>query len=722
MAFETFKSRVRIAEAPTGAAQAGIRTGQAALAALAAFQGTAEKLTGAIKQNKIATEGLAFVQEKAKQTELGQVAVSKGDFTLQEGQETFNAIVTKGHNLAQQNALRVDLANLKEEHAADPETFQAAAQGAIAGAIRGALDSESAANIRIFGENLLARDVITLNQARSDFAEKEARAEIAVNIDGQTTDALNYAYNGDLDSMGESVEALIHNIDDAIESGSIDPVKGAQLKLKIGDQVTQATITGNFDRALEVSVEGAEEFIKQVKAADIPGLNPKQKKALIDEFQSDLNTKKRELKAQQKEILEANKQQVKFEGQVANITTHIDAGVPLDFKNKEDKESVNAVYDKQFEGADLADPVVQAQQINFVKSTGVVPEAMKSSLRAALYSNNPEVIQAAAEQFNKLEQAYPQSINQFSKQDVAYAQRISSLVNSGVPVGEAVSIHQQFLKRPLAERGKQLLQQYSAQDLREMSEDATSDFVTEKYGGFFTTSPDVPPSMTIEYNRLFKDGVALLGDVEQAKQWALKNINNTWGVSEISGERELVKFPPEKVLAGVDGAVGWITNDWQRTQQELIDIKTGQIGEDLTKEKAKLQKQIQSATVSGISGIKINVDEQRARVEVIEKLEGERQLITYELLADDETRRGTPPTWIIMEVDESGIITPAIDEDGTVMRWTANYTDTPEYKEDLRLKKQKVERAKELQAIRDEINSSDIKPLLVKALRFGAKN
>ena len=715
MPLAQYKAQVKTANAPQGASQAAVRAGDAAINTIRQFTQTVGTVgNAAIKSSNLAKE--AENKDAIKRGEqAGFEATAAGDAQFKEGDDletqTFNAVIRKGYQAGAENDLGSQLEELKAQFGNDAVGYEAAANGAIDGVLANIDDPETAANVRIYGDRKRADNALTIMKSARKNSEQEAAAEITTNINSKMVDTLNALRVGNFDQAEQMQLDVFANIDDAVDADYLTSAEGAKFKQTFGYRSIEQAAEGDFERLLEEDPDAANDYIKRIRKSGLQGVPPERWSSLADSMESDYKSVLREDAAARKEVAAQQALADDKTNQTVAVATAISTGQPLDYKNKDDKKSVDFIYSQTFDATDLADPAVQTAQIEFARQVGVVPSEMKSKIRTGLYSSNPDVIQAAADMTDRLIADFPQAVEQFSKQDIAYAQRIASLTEGGVPVDEAVTIHQQYLKQPVQDRRDAIMQNYKKDELNDLATDAVADWVDDKFDTFFTASPEVDPAMNQDYKRLFSEFVGLTGDVEQANKLAIKYMGNVWGVSNISGDPVMTKYPPEKILAKTDSDVDWITNDWNSTQDALRKEYGGvsiSEGEKLLKANEKAVKAArEAATISGVKGsesaevstLMASGDDIRA---MIEKSKG----VKFELQADETTQRGNPPTWRVFITQEGGFPIPALNDDGSQYRWTANYMDTPEYKEQQLLEEAKVQRAKEMDRLQKELIAS----------------
>lgn len=246
---------------------------------------------------------------------------------------------------------------------------------------------------------------------------------------------------------------------------------------------------------------------------------------------------------------------------------------PLDGDQRTTANKVFDVLTKNLAGA--APEAVQAETNAFIERTGIIPDPVVADLRRGLYSSNPQDYASAMDR-------------------AASVQSIAPIAFDNVPNGEALQRDLASYRNLVDVRG--LSSTEAAQRLIERrSEDykrneavlgpaadkaikdlAVSD-VTSDFGGVFGfRSPGAGADtatqtmLLSEYRDAFREEfIRSNGDEDEAKTQAIRALRKTWDVSEVSGEPELMKFPPERFYPKVEGGHRYLRDDAMMTALDM---------------------------------------------------------------------------------------------------------------------------------------------------------
>lgn len=212
--------------------------------------------------------------------------------------------------------------------------------------------------------------------------------------------------------------------------------------------------------------------------------------------------------------------------------------------------------------AQPAGPLAALQAV--ADKTGLVPETAAVALRGALYSPNPQNVQNALQTAaNLVGGKYPDifgSVKSGGKEltDAGVAFR-HYVYDRGMSAGDAT-------KKIMEERTPEFERNVKARIKSEdMSDVVKKNLKPDDIRGAFDASwiPFNDPQLTFnpemrtramgDYEEVFREKFAANGDVALSKKLALEDMKRTWGVTEVSGQKTVVKYPPERapVYAGI---------------------------------------------------------------------------------------------------------------------------------------------------------------------------
>lgn len=230
---------------------------------------------------------------------------------------------------------------------------------------------------------------------------------------------------------------------------------------------------------------------------------------------------------------------------------------PLDPKT--DKGDVNDLFLSMTQKATPGTPEWNNIGVDIAAKTGVIPQATVDYSRANLVSGKPQQAVDAAMTISRLRDASPRGASFGIDQPTnALATQISSMVKAGTDQQTAVDIARKnqdistTQHKLLDDRWKQLKPEVSARSVLPSLLNNDNHF----RAGFFTGTPNVPPAMMGEFNNLTRDYFNYTGgDLKQAQQLAVNDLKSIWGVTEVNGKRELMKYAPESMVPGLTAAM-----------------------------------------------------------------------------------------------------------------------------------------------------------------------
>ena len=238
-----------------------------------------------------------------------------------------------------------------------------------------------------------------------------------------------------------------------------------------------------------------------------------------------------------------------------------------------------ALADKSFEV--LMEAVTPEQQgaatIQFVTESGMVPKPVVAEVRMGLNSTDPAAVAAGLQQSAALYDAAPMAVgNVTNGQDIKDAAATYAQL-----VGEEGLSVQQAAERVIAMRDPANLAKAEVLDTiwdQAIKDDA---FPISDVTATFDTSilPGTPSAGMTPYQQEALQSDYLMaaeralkgaanGDVGIARQMALQEMRRTYGVSRVSGQDVVTKYPPENFYPPINGSQDYIR------ELALSDAKT----------------------------------------------------------------------------------------------------------------------------------------------------
>jgi len=524
--------------------------------------------------------------------------------------------------------LRSRTLELAREHAKDPTAF-AKAYDAEAAAMKAKLpESWQPAFDRVSGQGRLK----VLDRLTSDAVKKaagEANATHMTAADTHLADMANALRSGDVSTATEArSKALAANE----ARTDLTPLQKAQNAQALDKEWQRQSVLGSFEGELKKGPQAGSDFITAFQNSETiknPDLRAKIAGEMSAHLQDVINNENAQAKEADAKIKMANAQALSAleinvsrgaQGYVeinaadqagvfafdAKARTRIYKAADKAAQARQDKARQVALGAAFVTGERAADPKNKADrkaasdyfQANiapnfatmngtqaaaavgdFVKSTGIIPEQIKSGLRAALSGGAPETVAWASDVIARIEESKPQALDAFAKQDIALAGLVNQFVRAGVDpldavarAREAVDPTKEAVRKARRDivKADQLQTNYASWVGQSFQQTSLNDFVPwgpSNDVAMSGTSQEV--QVTAEFGTLFEDWYARTGDKAIAKKNALRELHRTWGASSVNGSLQVMKYAPEAYY-GVEstGLAGQATNadTWIRDQ------------------------------------------------------------------------------------------------------------------------------------------------------------
>lgn len=337
----------------------------------------------------------------------------------------------------------------------------------------------------------------------------------------------------------------------------------------------------------------------------------------------------------------------------------IQAGIPLDAKNPDDRKAVHAYFKQRFGDAPPTAETM-TEIVDFIRDVAVIPTVVRGGIRSLARSANPEQAVLAADMIARIQKAAPQVLETMPKDEKAFSLLVSNNVGAGVEPQQAVELARLRVYETPASEMEQLRKVFMEKGFEKDNSGSLADLIDDEFDPIFRTQPSTPPAMMGEFNDLVEQYYIRTRDEELARKLAGQDLVRVWGVSDVVGSRveaqegrlQMVKYPPEKVHG--DGEL----NKWMRPQLEA----------DISDQK--------------ISGVKAE---------------------NVFLVADDRTAREKTRTWQVWHVRSDGRPVPVLDVDNRPARWRPQFDISPAGKSAADSKKKAKARAQSIHLERLEI-------------------
>lgn len=247
-------------------------------------------------------------------------------------------------------------------------------------------------------------------------------------------------------------------------------------------------------------------------------------------------------------IAEEERKQTLLRERADNI---LSGRMPADPGSKVDR----GLIDQAFEATDIqdrlnaADPQAAGQVTAFAKHTGYVPEMAMSELRAMSVNGSPQQQVYALETAANLLREKPGALegsekSKALKDDASLYEALT--MDAGLDANDALSRIQEMRTPEFAKRREAFKQE---RDL--LLKDVKATDLTAEFDGWFSSAPALggTPSqggvVLDRYRELVGNHYVKTGDIDIAKAMAKKDLQRTYAVSDITGNKRFMRHPPE---------------------------------------------------------------------------------------------------------------------------------------------------------------------------------
>lgn len=236
----------------------------------------------------------------------------------------------------------------------------------------------------------------------------------------------------------------------------------------------------------------------------------------------------------------------------------------LDPKDSKQTQPMNLLFQTMTAGQKPGSPAYVNTAASIASKTGVIPADVVGYARSNIMGGNPQDAAQAAQMLDRLRQSNPQAYGYAvqDKQLNAMVHTISSAVNAGTSPEVAATMARENAQRSegdnklLEQQWKRQIQATNAQAKQaDAIRSGLSDDPDYEGTGLPFLKPGVPQpptAMLAEFNDLSHEYFNHTGgNLQQARQLALSDMKQTWGVSQVNGSRELMKYAPERMFPGL---------------------------------------------------------------------------------------------------------------------------------------------------------------------------
>lgn len=258
------------------------------LRAMAGLSQQAGNLAFNFGAEKAQKEGKLQGMQSVKRDENGVIAPE----LKQEGLSIRNKAFNDGAILAHRAQISIDskerLDALQEEHKLDPDSFKAMANAYKKGTLAGMPEELSVLVASDLDSSISSRKSV-LDKDFFHRAEREQKATLADGLESVTDDILNATRKGDLDRVTKLAVESDAMLNQAVESGLVDPVDAQRIREDRAEQITKQnalyeieSVIFNDDLSLDDKIRKGTGLIEAARKADLKDLDPDQKDSVLN--------------------------------------------------------------------------------------------------------------------------------------------------------------------------------------------------------------------------------------------------------------------------------------------------------------------------------------------------------------------------------------------------------------------------------------------------------
>lgn len=231
-------------------------------------------------------------------------------------------------------------------------------------------------------------------------------------------------------------------------------------------------------------------------------------------------------------------------------------GVALDPKDEHITKAMDAVFTVATNNVAPGSPEWINRASDIGQKTGVTPPSAVSWARTQLIGGDPQSAANAANAIQRITDANPRgaplAIDEHTR---AMARLINDATHAGTDPQVAIENARKLTSLPDAER-QRLDELYKQKQLASKAPGDLSNQLKDPENGFrphfWNGIPDVPPQMQGQFEDLRKEYFQLTGgNADQASKLATADLKNTWGITQVNGQKEFMQFAPEAMNPGL---------------------------------------------------------------------------------------------------------------------------------------------------------------------------
>lgn len=253
------------------------------------------------------------------------------------------------------------------------------------------------------------------------------------------------------------------------------------------------------------------------------------------------------------------------DGDMKRFKQQFEEGFGIDPADHGVVKAANKVFNQMVEdgGMKPGDERWQNTSLTMMHKTNLLPEVVESWTRRVMLHGTPEQALNGAGFLKRMQDENPAAAKYFNDPKIeAFAQKLNDNSDAGIPIERSYEMaHRDVYEQTDAQRNN-LRDRYSADKATKENAAALNSVLKadktfvlpgqEKHWYLPDHTPIAQVAMEAEFESMVKDYyTSTNGNIEDARKLATNRIQQLWGVSDVNGKPELMKYPPSKMY-GLD--------------------------------------------------------------------------------------------------------------------------------------------------------------------------
>ncbi|MDU7495579.1 MULTISPECIES: hypothetical protein [Providencia] len=257
---------------------------------------------------------------------------------------------------------------------------------------------------------------------------------------------------------------------------------------------------------------------------------------------------------------------------------------PLDPNNKNIQEAVNTAFDREiFPSFSITNQDSLNETAKFMSDTGMIPDRVGSYFSAASMSKDSSIVVPMAKMYGQVFDSNPAALANMDSKSGGYFKTIYDLTSAGMKEDEAVSFAYSQVYEQSEEKKKLIRDVTTTKDygskVDKYAQKTINSMSPSWYFGIPSTADTNNPmwGYIADYRTAYQANfINVGGNEEVAKSITDVQIKKKWGVTELNGKEELMRYAPEAVYGiNSSNAGNWVLSQWQDEKETLKPLVTG---------------------------------------------------------------------------------------------------------------------------------------------------